>query len=546
MMRLVRYVALILLVPQTLFAQGTSEFTIRVFGSDDLIPPSTPTLLSVVPVASSQIDLTWSTSTDNYSVFGYVVFRDGTPIATTTALSYSDTGLTASTTYLYEVAAFDGVPNYSATSTAVPTTTPDIIVPPAEEEPPSSSISGTIARTVLDSLSISVGVATATINLATRQLSRIEVRLGTTQSYELAYIVGNTYKTSHQVFINDLLPGTTYYYELIGYTPSGSQTVLERSSFTTLSDRAPLPPTNVSNLTAEQQGESVRLTFTLPPDFPANGQVRVVRNRFGFPQFLSDGQVVYEGTSERVLDVDAFLTATQVFYTVFVIDPNGLVSSGAVVRVVDSRARNIDSTSQPLLTRPGQSTVSNSQPVEPTTEEQPPLENPATSISGFPALRDFFIEQGGQTFSFASSSILLTSDDPFTIYVPAEYVQGDFKTMVATLADPRGNQKTFSFLLRLNGDRTSYNAVIAPLRVGGVSDLLVEIFDFDTKVVAEYETTLTFSAPDTATSTVAAWYWQLRAWLWGALLVVPLLTLALIWFIFWRRDEDEDEDNGRT
>jgi hypothetical protein len=83
-----------------------------VVGGEDTEAPTTPTLLSAIPTAATQIDLVWSTSTDNVIVSGYVLFRDSVIVATTSQTSYLDTGLTASTTYSYEVYAFDGFFKY--------------------------------------------------------------------------------------------------------------------------------------------------------------------------------------------------------------------------------------------------------------------------------------------------------------------------------------------------------------------------------------------------------------------------------------------------
>ena len=89
-------------------------------------PPSTPSGLSATPVSSSQINLSWNASIDNLGVSGYQVFRNGTQIGTTAALSLSDTGLAASTTYTYIVAAFDAAGNVSAPSAPVSATTQSI------------------------------------------------------------------------------------------------------------------------------------------------------------------------------------------------------------------------------------------------------------------------------------------------------------------------------------------------------------------------------------------------------------------------------------
>ena len=85
----------------------------------DRTPPTVPTGLTATSISSSQINLFWNASTDNVGVAGYKVFRNGSQIATTTQTSYSDTGLSPSTTYSYAVSAYDAAGNNSARSRAV-------------------------------------------------------------------------------------------------------------------------------------------------------------------------------------------------------------------------------------------------------------------------------------------------------------------------------------------------------------------------------------------------------------------------------------------
>jgi hypothetical protein len=92
-------------------------------GSRDVTPPSTPTNLSASAVSSSQIDLSWTASTDNVGVAGYTVFRDGMEIATSAINSYKNTGLAASTTYKYAVSAYDAAGDNSALSASASATT---------------------------------------------------------------------------------------------------------------------------------------------------------------------------------------------------------------------------------------------------------------------------------------------------------------------------------------------------------------------------------------------------------------------------------------
>jgi cellulose 1,4-beta-cellobiosidase len=92
-------------------------------GGGDLTPPSTPTGLSATAISSSQINLSWTASTDNVGVTGYKIFRGGVQIGTSATNNYTDTGLTASTMYTYTVAAYDAVPNTSPTSSPAFATT---------------------------------------------------------------------------------------------------------------------------------------------------------------------------------------------------------------------------------------------------------------------------------------------------------------------------------------------------------------------------------------------------------------------------------------
>src|SRR6266853_2273684 len=127
----------------------------------DTTPPSVPTGLTASAVSSSQINLSWAASSDNVGVSGYRVFRDGTQIATTSATSFPNTGLSPSTTYSYTVAAFDAAGNLSAQSSPASATTPAA----ADTTPPTVSITapkngatvnGTV--TVTASASDNVGV----------------------------------------------------------------------------------------------------------------------------------------------------------------------------------------------------------------------------------------------------------------------------------------------------------------------------------------------------------------------------------------------------
>jgi len=109
-------------------SRGPIKLTIS--PSPDTQAPTIPTNLTATAISSSQINLAWTASTDNVGVTGYRIYRcqgsgctPSTQIGTSATNSYSNTGLTASTAYVYQVAAYDAAGNPSAQSTSASATT---------------------------------------------------------------------------------------------------------------------------------------------------------------------------------------------------------------------------------------------------------------------------------------------------------------------------------------------------------------------------------------------------------------------------------------
>lgn len=96
----------------------------------DTTVPSAPQNLLATAVSTSQVNLSWTASTDNVGVVGYEVYRNSTKIATVTTPSYGDTGLAASTTYTYTIKALDAAGNVSVNSVAATAVTQSV-PPPA-------------------------------------------------------------------------------------------------------------------------------------------------------------------------------------------------------------------------------------------------------------------------------------------------------------------------------------------------------------------------------------------------------------------------------
>jgi phospholipase C len=102
-------------------------------GSTDTTPPTVPAGVAATAKGPTEIDVSWSPSSDAGGVSGYTIYRDGAAVGTSTTTSFADTGLTASATHSYTVDAVDTSNNRSARSDppVTATTAPDTTVPTA-------------------------------------------------------------------------------------------------------------------------------------------------------------------------------------------------------------------------------------------------------------------------------------------------------------------------------------------------------------------------------------------------------------------------------
>ena len=114
-------------------AQIQTDQSTPVSSGPDTTPPTQPGTLTANAVSSSEVDLSWGASTDNVGVTGYNIDRCSgtsctpvTQIAKTsgTGTTYKDTTVSASTSYSYQVIAFDAAGNPSPPSNTASATTP--------------------------------------------------------------------------------------------------------------------------------------------------------------------------------------------------------------------------------------------------------------------------------------------------------------------------------------------------------------------------------------------------------------------------------------
>ncbi|KRE64778.1 sugar-binding protein [Paenibacillus sp. Soil750] len=88
----------------------------------DTQPPSVPMNLTSPSHTDRTAVLSWTASTDNVGVTGYEIYHGGNVVATVTSTTYTVTGLTPGTSYIFTVKAKDGENNVSAASNTVSVT----------------------------------------------------------------------------------------------------------------------------------------------------------------------------------------------------------------------------------------------------------------------------------------------------------------------------------------------------------------------------------------------------------------------------------------
>jgi chitodextrinase len=114
-------------------AAGNASPAASVAGSSlaDTTGPTAPGKPTMSGETQTSITVSWAASTDDVGVTGYRVFRDGDDVSgLVTGVSFTDTGLTAATTYSYRVSATDAAGNTSALSAATDGTTASVVTEP--------------------------------------------------------------------------------------------------------------------------------------------------------------------------------------------------------------------------------------------------------------------------------------------------------------------------------------------------------------------------------------------------------------------------------
>jgi len=265
----------------------------------DVTAPSTPLNLSAFAVGPTQVNVSWSASTDNVGVAGYRVFRGGVQVGAANGASFQDVGLTPNTSYTYRVAAYDAAGNTSSQSAAASATTPAA----SDVSPPSTPQSLVASAVGPTQVNLSWSASTDNVGVTGYRIFRGGVQ------------VGNANGLSFQDV--GLSPSTTYSYTVAAFDAAGNtSSPSTAASATTPAAADATPPSTPLNLVATAAGPTqVNLTWSTSTDNVAVTGYRIFRN------------ALQVGTSTTASYQDAGLTASTTYsYTVSAYDATGNTS----------------------------------------------------------------------------------------------------------------------------------------------------------------------------------------------------------------------------
>ena len=175
--------------------------------SSDTTAPTVPGSLKATAVSASQINLSWTGSTDNVGVAGYRVYRNGTAVGNAAGTSYSSTGLAAGVSYSYTVAAYDAAGNQSAKSAPANAATAASVV--SDGTPPSVPSGLRAATASATQINLAWTAATDNVGVAGYRVYRNGALIATA--------------TSPAYASTGLSQGATYSYTVAAFDAAGNQ-----------------------------------------------------------------------------------------------------------------------------------------------------------------------------------------------------------------------------------------------------------------------------------------------------------------------------------
>ncbi len=215
---------------------------------------------------------------------------------------------------------------------------------------------------------------------------------------------------------------------------------------------------NVIEFIAIPLSKSISLNWSYPAGVGIES-VKIVRSDKFYPVDMNDGEVIFEGVGTGAIDNDVVPGKTY-YYALFTKNSLGEYSSGVLAKAI--------------ILKDGE---------KPSDIELDPFANIPNAlavdklIQGL-TLLDFDFIQDGKYIDHTVGIVPIDGKKNLTISLDYKKVPEVLKTIAITLVDPDDSTKIFTFLLRVNKDKTAYEATIAPLKKSGNYKINIIILDY--------------------------------------------------------------------
>jgi hypothetical protein len=359
----------------------------------------------------------------------------------------------------------------------------------------------------------------ANISWETNEYSLCQIYLGKDEEYKLEVIIETALYKLHSAKVVGIFPATDYHFKIScrDVAMNGSETGDQK--FTTLTPPDTVPPANVANFQALPGDSKITLSWRNPKDLDFKG-VKIMRSTGFYPQGPESGILVYDGTGEYFIDTD-LTNGIRHYYAAFTYDKTGNYSSGAVVSGVPH---------EPGVIPPPEEISTSTLPITPEIEKL--------------NLNDFdFLQEAKKISLTENGEIEMKADKPLTLKINYEKVPEVLKTIMVTLEQPAtiaGEQnKFFSFILRVNKEKTAYLATLVPPEPG-IYPVTISILDYKNQALKQIQSLLVVPGEEIVPVTKIIFYQK-----WGKYLYILLaiLILAVIIYLYKKLKKKKNEES---
>lgn len=380
---------------------------------------------------------------------------------------------------------------------------------------PPSVFPDIIPPSIFNLLISEITFSSAAISWETSELALCQLFWGRSSEYKEEVISEETLHRQHSTKITGLTPAAIYHFKIICQDRRKNESETRDQKFITLALPDTVPPTNVSNFEATPSDKQITLVWENPPD-PDFKAVKIMRSKEFYPANQQEGTLVYKNKGTSFVDT-GLTNGVKYYYTAFAYDRSGNYASGAIVSAIPREEEIFGCTDPNALNYNPEATTDDSSCEFPL----PPPEIEKLTLKDFD-----FIQEGEKIPLIEEKIIKVKSEKSLTVSIDYEKVPEVLKTIMITLEK---DGKFFSFLLRINPEKTVYEAIIFPPEPG-VYPLTITVLDYKNKTLKKITGEL--HVVELEVSLKIPWYEKWWEYKYLIYLLIILVFLIVVWRLF--------------